>query len=146
MNTYQRRHSSISMKKRFAILFALTELGGCASQPARDPAFSWDVKHVVERSVPSSSGTCDVKITTYNNTKEAFLGVNTQFVLLDPSGRMVGDVRYFVNGALLPGNGLSVTRRISANCADVATIRILYLTLPIPTGYYRPRRLLTEVR
>lgn len=127
-----------------AIFLALVGLTGCVNQSARETSASWDVKQVVERTI-SPPGTCNVKATTYNNTELTFLGVNTQFVLLDQSGKLVGDVRYFAQNALLPGQSLTVTKDIFVDCANVSSIKILYLTLPMPNGYYTPRRLISEL-
>ena len=125
----------------FGALIVLT-IAGCASEPTPP-----DIGHIVRRTSPSSfQNRCDLKITTHNKTNATFLGVNTQFVLLDASGNLSADIRYFVHGALLPNHGMTVERTVDKPCGDLVAIKVLYLSLPVPTGYYQPRRLITEIR
>jgi hypothetical protein len=138
-------HPHISFARKFALGTALVILEGCANPSAYNTGHAWDIKHVVKRN-SSASAVCSLEITTMNNTKMTFLGVNTRFLLLDKSKKMVGEIKYFVDGTILPGYGLPVKREVAARCNDIDSIQILYLSLPVPTGYYKPSDLETEIQ
>lgn len=128
-------------RNKLISLFTIAVIGlsGCANLE------TWQVRQVVTRE-PKTDKSCILKTATTNNTDLTFVGVNSRFVLLNQSKVMVGEVSYFSQGTLLPGYEVTHTSEVNVSCNEIVDMKIVYLSLPVPSGYFHPVRILTEVK
>jgi hypothetical protein len=126
------------MKPAFTILamaILLLSLSGCATRPGGNVRY--DAAVSVKR-LGSVGNTCKLQAFVLNNKPDDILAVNTQVILLGADGQAKAQFKIITDAYMAPGKtvGFSVTPSAPVLCADIAAIKVLYLTLSAVGGNY----------